>query len=119
LAECLSMHPDSDISPYSDPSQADIASTGPSTVPTAGVNIEQAVPGVPRSREDAYRQLASIAEYLARYEPHSPVPYLIQRALEWGCKPLPILLRELMSSDADGQRLWTFLGLLRSEADEK
>ena len=71
--------------------------------------------GVPQSREDAYRQLGVIAEYLARYEPHSPVPYLIQRALEWGRKPLPVLLAELTSGDADGQKLWSFLGLLPGE----
>ena len=38
----------------------------------------------PASREEAYRQLLLIAEYLARTEPHSPVPYLIRRGVEWG-----------------------------------
>jgi type VI secretion system protein ImpA len=46
------------------------------------------------------------------------VPYLIQRALEWGRTPLPVLLRELTSGDADGQRLWSFLGLLRNEGEK-
>ena len=40
----------------------------------------------PQGREDAYRQLRGIADYLARTEPHSPVPYLIYRAVEWGEK---------------------------------
>ncbi|MGV8415809.1 type VI secretion system protein TssA, partial [Pseudomonas aeruginosa] len=30
--------------------------------------------GAPTSREDAYRQLLLIADYLARTEPHRPVP---------------------------------------------
>lgn len=50
--------------------------------------------GAPTSREDAYRQLLLIADYLARTEPHSPVPYLIKRAVEWGNKPLSELLAE-------------------------
>src|SRR5262249_55612198 len=33
-----------------------------------------------RTREQAYRELSKIAEFLLRTEPHSPTPYLIQRA---------------------------------------
>jgi type VI secretion system protein ImpA len=107
LTECLAMHPNSDSPPPAAPAGD---ATG-----VAGAPVQAAAPaasGVPHSREDAYRQLGVIAEYLARYEPHSPVPYLIQRALEWGRKPLPVLLRELTSGDGDGQRLLTFLGML-------
>ena len=66
----------------------------------------------PGSREEAYRQLLLIAEYLARTEPHSPVPYLIRRGVEWGNKPLSELLGELISADAESRRLWTLLGVL-------
>ena len=58
----------------------------------------------PASREEAYRQLLLIAEYLARTEPHSPVPYLIRRGVEWGNKPLSELLGELISADAESRR---------------
>ncbi|MEQ5843482.1 type VI secretion system protein TssA [Paraburkholderia acidicola] len=103
LTECLAMHPNSD------PPPADLRAGD--AVAVAGAPVP-AVSGSPHSREEAYRQLRVIAEYLARYEPHSPVPYLIQRALEWGSKPLPVLLRELTAGDADGQRLLAFLGIL-------
>lgn len=66
----------------------------------------------PASREEAYRQLLVIASYLARTEPHSPVPYLIRRGVEWGNKPLSELLGELISADAESRRLWTLLGVL-------
>lgn len=66
----------------------------------------------PVSRDEAYRQLLLIAEYLARTEPHSPVPYLIRRGVEWGNKPLSELLGELISADAESRRLWTLLGVL-------
>ncbi|MDU9389025.1 type VI secretion system protein TssA [Pseudomonas japonica] len=66
----------------------------------------------PRTRDEAYRQLLVIADYLARTEPHSPVPYLIRRGVEWGNKPLRDLLAELIESDAEARRLWTLLGVL-------
>lgn len=69
--------------------------------------------GAPASREDAYRQLALIADYLARTEPHSPVPYVIRRAVEWGNQPLGELLDELISADAESRRLWKLLGVLK------
>ncbi len=49
-----------------------------------------------RNRNDAYRSLAEIAEYLSRTEPHSPVPYLIRRAIAWGSMDLGSLLPELL-----------------------
>lgn len=100
------MHPDSK------PLVAAPATEGSAVAPQpAHAGSVNGATGAPQSREDAYRQLALIAEYLMRYEPHSPVPYMIQRALEWGSKPLPVLLRELMSQEA-GDKLWTALGLL-------
>ncbi|WP_035059826.1 type VI secretion system protein TssA [Andreprevotia chitinilytica] len=35
-------------------------------------------------REEAYARLAEAADFLMRLEPHSPVPYLVRRAIEWG-----------------------------------
>jgi type VI secretion system protein ImpA len=37
-----------------------------------------------QSREEAYALLEEVAEYLAKIEPHSPVPYLIRRGIAWG-----------------------------------
>lgn len=68
-----------------------------------------------QSREMAYQQLATIGEFLMRYEPHSPVPYMIQRALEWGAMPLPELLRQL-TEEGRGRTLGVALGLLPQDA---
>jgi type VI secretion system protein ImpA len=48
------------------------------------------------SREEAYRQLAEAAALLRQLEPHSPIPYLIQRAVELGKLPFPQLMRRLV-----------------------
>lgn len=71
------------------------------------------VTAIPNSREQAYRQLAQIADYLAKTEPHSPVPYVIRRAVEWGNQPLGELLDELLSADGESRRVWKLLGVLK------
>jgi len=66
-----------------------------------------------RSRDDAYRRLAEIAEYLNRIEPHSPTPYLIRRAVAWGNMSLAELLHELMAEGGDLGTTARLLGLDR------
>ncbi|MET3456030.1 type VI secretion system protein TssA [Pseudomonas kilonensis] len=105
VEEFIAMHPQQ---PTVVPVQASPAATStpqPQAAP-AQVFLE------PANREEAYRQLLVIAGYLARTEPHSPVPYLIRRGVEWGNKPLSELLGELISADAESRRLWTLLGVL-------
>jgi type VI secretion system protein ImpA len=123
LMECLAMHPNVPPLPVAPaasaaPAAGDARAGGAPLPVVPMMPVMPAIPGVPQSRDDAYRQLATIADYLMRYEPHSPVPYMIQRALEWGSKPLPLLLKELMASGQDGQNLWTVLGLLPGAAEK-
>jgi type VI secretion system protein ImpA len=64
-----------------------------------------------RSRSDAYQRLVDAAEYLMRTEPHSPVPYLVKRAVSWGNMSLAQLLAELVSSDTERQPIFALLGM--------
>ncbi len=64
-----------------------------------------------RNRADAYRMLAEAAEYLLRTEPHSPVPYLVKRAVTWGNLTLAELLRELLAEHGDLKTLNKLLGI--------
>ncbi|CDF96668.1 MULTISPECIES: type VI secretion system protein TssA [unclassified Pseudomonas] len=108
VEEFIAMHPQQ---PTVMPAQASSAATPSVVQPQAGTAPAQ-VFQEPASREEAYRQLLVIAGYLSRTEPHSPVPYLIRRGVEWGNKPLSELLGELISADAESRRLWTLLGVL-------
>lgn len=108
VQEFIAMHPRKPTpAPVETPAVAASSPAAvPDIIPTPQVFSE------PANREEAYRQLLLIAEYLARTEPHSPVPYLIKRGVEWGNKPLSELLGELISADAESRRLWTLLGVL-------
>lgn len=69
-------------------------------------------PGDPiRSRAEAYRQLGEAADYLLRTEPHSPVPYLVKRAIGWGNMSLAELLGEFVMGADDLVTIHRLLGI--------
>lgn len=53
------------------------------------------------NRDDAYRRLSEVADYLMRVEPHSPAPYVLRRVLAWGRMPLAEVLMEMASGRND------------------
>ncbi|MGJ7530142.1 type VI secretion system protein TssA [Variovorax sp. GB1P17] len=63
------------------------------------------------SRAEAYRLLELAAAYLQREEPHSPTPYLVNRAVTWGRMPLPELMREVLREEGDLNRYFSMLGI--------
>jgi type VI secretion system protein ImpA len=62
-------------------------------------------------REEAYEQLGEIASYLSRIEPHSPTPYLLQRAVSWGDMSVVELLEEIVKDKGDYQSIMQLLGV--------
>jgi len=71
------------------------APTEPSETPATAPTTNTAEPHHFRDRADAYACLAAAAAYLAHLEPHSPTPYLIKRAVEWGNMNTGALYQEL------------------------
>ncbi|MDA0655072.1 MAG: type VI secretion system protein TssA [Proteobacteria bacterium] len=63
------------------------------------------------NREQAYQQLSAAAAFLMASEPHSPVPYLVKRAVAWGGMGFGELLQELLSDGGDPKRLLRLLGI--------
>lgn len=68
-----------------------------------------------RSRAEAYWRLSEAAEYLLRTEPHSPTPYLVQRAVEWGSMSLFDLLQQIIRNEGEMQELNRLLRLTNKE----
>lgn len=67
--------------------------------------------GTPATRAEALRRLASVAAYFRRTEPHSPVSYLVQRAVQWGEMSLEDWLQDVINSDEVLGRVKETLGL--------
>jgi type VI secretion system protein ImpA len=68
-----------------------------------------------RSRAEAYWRLSEAAEYLLRTEPHSPTPYLVQRAVEWGSMSLFDLFQQIIRNEGEMQEINRLLRLTNKE----
>jgi type VI secretion system protein ImpA len=87
-------------------------SPDPATFAVSGVPLE------PRDRADALRRLAAAAEYFRKTEPHSPVAYLVERAIRWGEMPLEQWLKDVIGNDEVLGHVRETLGLKESDASE-
>lgn len=67
--------------------------------------------GSMQSRKEALRRLGEIAAFFQRTEPHSPVAYLVQRAVKWGNMPLEGWLQDVIKDEAVLYALRQTLGL--------
>lgn len=56
--------------------------------------------GAIANRKEALRRLAEIAAFFHRTEPHSPVSYLVQRAVKWGNMGLDSWLQEVIKDQS-------------------
>jgi type VI secretion system protein ImpA len=68
-----------------------------------------------RGRQDALRKLAEIANYFRQVEPHSPVSYLVQRAVYWGKLPLETWLEDVIKDPGVLGNLRETLGIKKEE----
>ena len=66
---------------------------------TAVLNFPATTSGAIRSRQDALKRLTDVADFFRQTEPHSPVSYLIQRAVRWGNMPLDAWLQDVVKDD--------------------
>lgn len=67
----------------STPTVADSEGAAPDTAGNVHVRVDETAVGS-LDRREVYAALADIAHALETIEPHSPVPYLIRRAVAWG-----------------------------------
>jgi type VI secretion system protein ImpA len=78
--------------------------------------VSSTVPGLVKSpvgmnRADLYRQLDVIADALQKLEPHSPIPFLIKRAVKLGALPFPQLIRAMIQETQTLDDLDRLLGI--------
>lgn len=75
--------------------------------------------GAIQSRQDALKRLGDIADYFRRTEPHSPISYLLQRAIKWGNMPLETLLLDVIKDEGVIYQLRQTLGLNTNVSGEE
>lgn len=67
--------------------------------------------GAIQSRQDALKRLGDVADYFKKAEPHSPVAYLVQRAVKWGNMPLEAWLQDVIKDEGTIDSLRETLGI--------
>lgn len=72
-----------------------------------------------RSRQEAVQHLSQAAAYFSTSEPHSPVGYLIKRAIRWANLPFEELLAELLKDGQHLDQVKDVLGLKPSSGDSQ
>jgi type VI secretion system protein ImpA len=77
-----------------------------------------AIGGPIASRQQALQSLGQVAAFFRQTEPHSPISYLVQRAVRWGNMPLEDLLKEVVKSSDALEHIWETLGIKSSSSDE-
>lgn len=83
----------------------------------AGYAPTASAAGPIRARQDAFRRLAEVADYFRVSEPHSPVAYLVQRAIKWGQMPLELWLEDVIKDGLVLGNLRETLGLKPALSD--
>jgi type VI secretion system protein ImpA len=69
----------------------------------------------PGTRDGLYRQLGEIASALRRIEPHSPIPFLLERCVKLGAMPFPELMRAMIRENSAVDEVERLLGIEKKE----
>ena len=92
-----------------------VTGNGEAGVEQEGMAAGGSLHGPIKSREQAFRGLREIAEFLRRTEPHSPVAPLIDRAIKWGNMSFTTLFTDVVKNPEVRNQVLEVLGLTQSE----
>ncbi|MCW8332966.1 type VI secretion system protein TssA [Vibrio paucivorans] len=96
--------PTAETSSASQPQSTSTAAGSPAPAVTSSVNaVTTNTPiaiGPIASREQAFHEIRKVAEFFKKNEPHSPIAFLLERAIRWGQLSLPELLQEMVGNDS-------------------
>jgi type VI secretion system protein ImpA len=91
----------------------------PSSFRVATVAQTMTLSGAPQNRAEALRLLSVVADYFRQAEPHSPVSYLVQRAVRWGEMPLETWLRDVIHDENVLSSILETLGITDADAESQ
>ncbi|OUS30153.1 hypothetical protein A9Q99_06650 [Gammaproteobacteria bacterium 45_16_T64] len=83
--------------PAEDAAEAEAGEDGAAAATGGAPSAANVAATAVQSREEAFKQLLRISDFFMKTEPHSPVPYAIEKAVRWGRMPLHELMNELLT----------------------
>ena len=63
------------------------------------------------TRNSALIELQIIADFFKKREPHSPVPFMLERTIAWAGMPLPELLAQMINNSAELSQVYALTGI--------
>jgi type VI secretion system protein ImpA len=78
--------------------EAETADSGEGLIVGAQAGVAVST-GAIQSRKEALKRLSDIADFFQKTEPHSPVSYLVARAVKWGNMPLETWLQDVIKDE--------------------
>ena len=69
------------------------------------------------TKAEALNALALVADFFRKSEPHSPVSYIVQRAITWGGMDLNEWLNEMIKDESTLSQLRETLGITENDED--
>jgi len=91
--------------------EEDMAENSGDVVLTTADDNPPSSSGAITSREEAFKQLLRISDFFKKTEPHSPIPAVLQRAVDWGNMPLEQLIQELIPDNSSREHYSHLTGI--------
>ena len=93
--------------------------SGEAEVKTTEGGAATAHAGPIRTRAEAIHRLEEAARFFSDTEPHSPVAYLVRRAIRWAGMPFEEVLGELVKDDKLVKQIGETLGIVAAPPEKK
>ena len=74
-------------------------------------NTAATTSGPIKNREHAFKQLSQISEFFRKTEPHSPISYILEKAMKWGDMSLSELMQELIPDSSSRDYYGSLTGI--------
>jgi type VI secretion system protein ImpA len=88
-----------------------VAGAGAAEAAASGASTGGAI----NSRAEALKQLSNISLFFRRTEPHSPLSYIIEKAVRWGDMSLGELMQELIPDSGSRSTYSSLTGVSTNE----
>jgi type VI secretion system protein ImpA len=97
--------------------ESELPENGGGLVGNVQVSAVAVSAGTIQNRRDALKRLSELADFFQKTEPHSPVSYLVARAVKWGNMPLESWLQDVIKDETVLYNLRQTLGLNTDNGD--
>jgi len=95
------------VEPVASDTDTGVADSTTAATPTPSVQST----GPVQTRDEAFKKLLEISQFFRKTEPHSPISYILERAVKWGDMSLNDLIKELIPDSSARETYGSLTGI--------